>query len=262
MCVHQNIQEMKQYSSDLTDKQWQVIEKIQNDARKRQYEIRKIWDAIFYIVKSGCQWRMLPRDYAPWELVYYYYRRWKKEGLIEEVMDELVSKVRIKSGRKAYPTVGIIDSQTVKTTAVCGESRGYDAGKKIKGRKRHLVVDTMGLPLSISVHSAAIQDREGAIAVLSDVKDKHHQVIKIIADGGYRGKLIDFVKTNFTWTLEIIKRNTARFQILPKRWIVERTFAWIHNFRRHSKDYEYLIESSIAMLQLAFIRLILNKLLI
>jgi putative transposase len=168
---------MKKYSTNLDDLQWQIIEKIQNDQRTRRHSLRSIWYAIFYITKSGCQWRMLPLDFAPWQTVYYYFRKWKREGLIEEIHDMLVLKVRTVSGKKATPTVGIIDSQSVKTTLVAGESRGYDARKKTKGRKRHIIVDTMGLLLSVVVHSADIQDRDGAKMALDNLKYRYFNVI-------------------------------------------------------------------------------------
>jgi putative transposase len=179
------------YSTDLNDLQWQVIENIQNDKRVRSHSLRSIWNAIFYITKTGCQWRMLPKDYPPWQTVYYYFSKWKKEGLIEEVHDTLVKKIRINSGKNALPTVGIMDSQSVKTTAVAGEERGYDAGKKIKGRKRHIIVDTLGLLLSVIVHSADIQDRNGARLVMESIRFKYGSIKKIFADGGYAGKLLD-----------------------------------------------------------------------
>ena len=251
---------MKKYSTDLNDLQWQIIEKIQNDHRIRRHKLRNIWNAVFYITKSGCQWRMLPSDFAPWQTVYYYFRKWKMEGLIEEIHDMLVTKVRINSGKKETPTVGIIDSQSVKTTLVAGESRGYDAGKKTKGRKRHIIVDTLGLLLAVVVHSADIQDRDGAKMAMDNLRHKYFRIIKIFADGGYAGQLIDYVKERFNWVLEIVKRNeTGMFKVLPKRWIVERTISWINNYRRNSKDYENLTETSEAIIQLAMIRIMLNR---
>jgi putative transposase len=250
---------MKKYSTDLTDLQWQFIEKIQKDKRVRKHSLRNIWDAIFYITKSGCQWRMLPGDYPPWQTVYYYFRKWKREGLIEEVHDMLVKKSRHSAGKEEMPSVGIIDSQTVKTTSVAGEARGYDAGKKTKGRKRHIIVDTLGLLLSVVVHSADIQDRDGAKLVMDSIRYKYNNIVKIFADGGYAGGLIDYVQKTFRWVLEIVKRDAPGFKVLPKRWIVERTISWINNFRRNSKDYEYLTETSVAMVQLTMIRIMLNR---
>lgn len=252
---------MKIYPSDLTDNQWQVIKEIVDDNRKRKHVMRKIVNAILYITKSGCQWRMLPKEFAPWQTVYYYFRQWKHNGLLEELHDFLVSKVRLKKGKLASPTVGIIDSQSIKTANVCQGNIGYDGGKKIKGRKRHIVVDTLGLILAIVVHSATPHDSKAAEGVLTEVKNKYiNGIVKIFADGGYRGELIETVRLKFGWILEVVKRNEeGKFKILPKRWIVERTFAWVSFQRRTSKDYERLTESSVAFIQLSMIRVMLNK---
>ena len=250
---------MKKYSTYLNDLQWQVIENIQKDKRLRSHSLRTIWNAIFYITKTGCQWRLLPLDFPPWQTVYYYFRNWKRIGLIDEVHDALVEKSRKDAGKKTTPSVGIIDSQSVKTTSVAGESRGYDAGKKTKGRKRHIIVDTMGLLLCVVVHSADIQDRDGAKLVMEKLKYNLSKIVKIFADGGYAGKLVEYVKDTFSWVLEIVKKEGNEFQVLPKRWIVERTISWINNSRRNSKDYEYLTETSEAMVQLAMIRIMLNR---
>ena len=250
---------MKKYSTDLNDLQWQIIEKIQKDQRVRKHSLKSIWNAIFYITKSGCQWRMLPDSFPAWQTVYYYFRKWKREGLIEQVHDMLVIKIRISSGKKETPSVGIIDSQSVKTTSIAGESRGYDAGKKTKGRKRHIIVDTMGLLLAVVVHSADIQDRDGAKLVMENLRYRYFSIVKIFADGGYAGQLIEYVKGAFNWILEIVKREGNDFKILPKRWIVERTIGWFNNYRRNSKDYEYLTETSEAIIQLAMIRIMLNR---
>ena len=252
---------MKNYPSDLTDNQWQGIKDLVDNDRKRKYKLRGIVNAIMYITKSGCQWRMLPIDFAPWQSVYYYFVKWKRDGLIEEVHDYLVGKIRMKMNKSPLPSVGIIDSQSAKTANVCEDNIGYDGGKKVKGRKRHIIVDTLGLILSVIIHSATIHDSKGAERVLEELKNKYLTGIKkIFADGGYRGELIDRVRLRFGWILEIIKRNeVGKFKVLPKRWIVERTFAWISFQRRNSKDYERLSESSIAFIQLSMIRLMLNK---
>lgn len=252
---------MKNYPSDLTDNQWQVIKNMVDTGRKRKYGLRGIVNAIMYITKSGCQWRMLPVGFAPWQSVYYYFVKWKRDGLIEEIHDYLVSKLRVKLNKNPLPSVGIIDSQSSKTINICQDNIGYDGGKKIKGRKRHIVVDTLGLLLSVVIHSATTHDSKGAEQVLEELKNKYLSgIIKIFADGGYRGELIERVRLRFGWILEIVKRNdTSHFRILPKRWIVERTFAWISFQRRTSKDYERLSESSIAFIHLSMIRLMLNK---
>ena len=251
---------MTNYPTNVTDSQWQVIEKFLDAGRKRKYELREIINAVLYLVKTGCQWRMLPKDFPGWQLVYYYFSKWNGDGTIEQIHESLVEKIRVKAGKKEEPTAGIIDAQSIRTTCVSSHSSGFDAGKKIKGRKRHIVVDTLGLILCTVVHSAAIQDRDGAKMVLAMLKERWKKIIKIIADGGYRGLLIEYAKQTFGYTLEIIKRDELhQFKVLPKRWIVERTFAWLDTNRRNSKDYERLTENSQAMIQLASIRINLKR---
>jgi putative transposase len=172
----------------------------------------------------------------------------------------LVTKVRTNAGKKETPTVGIIDNQSVKTTLVAEESRGYDAGKKTKGRKRHIIIDTMGLLLAVVVHSADMQDLDGTKITLDNLRHRYFSIIKIFADGGHAGQLIEYEKVTFSWVLEIVKRNeTGVFKLLPKRWIVERTISWFNNYRRNSKDNENLTETSEAIKQLAMIRIMLNR---
>jgi putative transposase len=252
---------MKTYPSDLTDNQWQVIKELLENGRKRRHGLREIMNGILYITKSGCQWRMLPKGFAPWQTVYYYFRQWKFNGVLEEIHDFLVHKVRLKKGKNPNPSIGIIDSQSVKTINVCQGNIGYDGGKKIKGRKRHIIVDTLGLILAIVVHSATSHDSKSAEPVFKELKNKYlNGIVKIFADGGYRGELIETARIKFGWILEIVKRNeTGMFKVLPKRWIVERTFAWISFQRRTSKDYERLAESSVAFVQLSMIRIMLNR---
>ena len=253
---------MKKYQSDLTESQWQIIEKIIDpDQRKRKYFMKDIFNSILYVVKGGIQWRMIPKDMVPWESAYYYFRKWKFNGLIEELHDFLVEKVRIKNGKKASPSVGIIDSQSVKASNMCEGNIGYDGGKKIKGKKRHIVVDTLGLVLIVVIHAANIHDSVGAKEVLKTLKDKFLAGIKkIFADGGYIGELIEWSKFSLGFEIEIVKRTEEhKFKILPKRWIVERTFGWLSFHRRLSRDYERLDESGVAFIQLAMVRLMLNK---
>jgi putative transposase len=253
---------MRNYPSDVTESQWQCIEKIVNpEQRKRKYFMKDIFNAVLYVVKGGVQWRMIPKDLVPWESAYYYFRKWKMNGVIDELQDFLVAKVRLKNGKKESPSVGIIDSQSAKASNMCVESVGYDGGKKINGRKRHIVVDTLGLILIVVIHAANIHDSIGAKKALQALKDKYLSAIKIIfADGGYLGNLIDWAKISFGFNIEVIKRTEEhKFKVLPKRWIVERTFAWLSFHRRLSKDYERLDETSVAHIQLAMIRLMLNK---
>lgn len=253
---------MKNYPSDVTESQWKIIEKIIDpEQRKRKYFMQSIFNAVLYVVKGGIQWRKIPKDLVPWETAYYYFRKWKLNGLIEELHDFLVEKVRLKKGKNIQPSAGIIDSQSAKASNMCGDKIGYDGGKKIKGRKRHIVVDTLGLILTVVVHAANIHDSVGAKQVLGALKDKYLSGIKVIfADGGYLGELTDWAKNVLGFQIQVVKRtHEHQFKVLPKRWIVERTFAWISFHRRLSKDYERLDETSIAHIQLAMIRLMLNK---
>jgi putative transposase len=251
---------MTNYSTNVSNSQWQIISKFLDLERKRKYELREIVNAILYLVKTGCQWRLLPGDFPKWKIVYYYFSTWKIEGLIERIHDSLVEKTRKSNERDKQPTAAVIDTQAVKSTLVSGESRGFDAGKKIKGIKRHILVDTMGLVLAVVIQSASVQDRQGAKAVIEKLITKWNRVIKIFADGGYRGKLIDNVKEWFKIEIEIVKRCELHlFKIIPKRWIVERTFSWIDTNRRNSKFYERLDDTGVAMVHLSAIRIMLNR---
>ena len=250
---------MTTYPTNLSDSQWQIIIKYLDVTRSRKYDLREIFNAILYVVKTGCQWRMLPRDFAPWESVYYYFSVWKKGEIFEIIHEELVEKTRVMKGKKEEPTVGIIDAQSVKNTLVSSQSKGFDAGKKIKGIKRHIIVDTLGLVLAVVIQSASVQDRDGAVEVVNKLCESWKKVVKIFADGGYSGQLINTIKTKFKIGLEIIKRNELRgFKILPKRWIVERTFSWIDTNRRNSKNYERLNNTGVAMVHLSTIRIMLK----
>lgn len=180
--------------------------------------------------------------------------------MIEVLQEAMVEKTRLKSGRKAWPTAGIIDSQSVKSTLVSSESKGFDAGKKVKGIKRHIITDTLGLVLAVVIQSASVQDRDGAMEVIGKMTKSWRTIIKIFADGGYRGKQLAAVKDKFQLEMEIIKRNELHtFKILPKRWIVERTFSWIDANRRNSKNYERLNNTDRAMVNLSSIKTMLNR---
>ncbi len=186
---------MSNYPTNLTEKQWQVIKNlVEPKERRRKKSLREIINAILYIVKSGCQWRMLPKDFAPWQTVYFYFRKWKFEGLFEEMMHHLRSLVRISYGKKSSPSIGIIDSRSVGTSHHINSSEyGIDGGKKVKGRKEHIVVDTLGLPMAVKVHAANIHDSIGAMMPINELRFMFPRLRKIIADGGYRGVLADKV---------------------------------------------------------------------
>ncbi len=258
----------KTYLTDLSEAEWHRLSRLvpapKPGGRPLKYPRRAILNAIFYLVRAGCPWRLLPVDLPPWKIVYHYFRLWTRSGWWQELHDHLRGQLRLQEGRRPQPTAGIIDSQSVKTASPTSE-RGFDAGKKITGRKRHVLVDTLGLMWLLVVHPANLQDRDGARLLLGALETFCLRLRLIWADGGYAGALVEWVaqlRQRAPIRLVIVKRrdDIKSFAVLPKRWIVERTFGWLSRSRRLCKDYETQVSHSQAMVLIAMSHLMLRRL--
>ena len=254
------------YTHDLTDAEWQLIHycfpKPANTGRPREHTYRELLNAMFYVVRTACQWRNLPKDFAPWRTVYHYFRLWKRTKLWVQIHTHLREHLRQGDGRQRQATAGIIDSQSVKSTE-CSDERGYDAGKKVNGRKRHVLVDTLGLVLLVLVLPANCQDRDAARQLLDTFfgQTSRRRLKHIWADGGYAGALVGLALKLWRCTIEIVKRTEAhRFRVLPRRWVVERTFGWMGRYRRLNRDYERQAQTGELIVYVAMIRLMLARL--
>lgn len=259
----------KRYPSDLTDGEWnhvkRLIPKAKPGGRPRTLNMREVLNAVFYLVRGGIAWAMLPKDFPNCKSVYHYFRLWRIQGRWQAIHDRLRTRLRMQAGRQRCPSAAILDSQSVKTTEVGGGERGFDKAKRINGRKRHLLVDTLGLVITARVHSAARGEREGAKWVLAGLATRMSRLRLIWADRGYTGPFIQWVRElrrRRRIKLEIVLRKYKQegFVVLARRWVVERTFGWLGRSRRLSKDYERLPESSEAMIYLAMTRLMLRRL--
>jgi len=250
------------YDTNLTDARWQIIAEFIEDGRKRKNSLRTIIDALLYVVKTGCQWRYLPKDFPKWQLVYYYFRKFETTGLIEMIHATLREKVRVKKGKQISPSLGLVDSQSVKTASLT-EEKGIDGNKKVNGRKRFILTDTLGLMMGILIVAANVGERAGAEKLFNQVQGKYPRLRKVLADQGFDGeKYVTQIELLFGFVFEIVNKvlGVGGFQVQPKRWIVERTFGWLIWNRRLVKDYEENTDVSKAVIQLAMIRIMLKQL--
>jgi transposase len=264
---------MPRYPSDATDAEWELLRPHAQammaelrrgpGGRPMEHDLRAVLDAIGYVTRYGIEWRALPVDFPPWEAVYAFFERWNARGLPQGLVDRLRERLRVACGRAELPTAGSIDSQSVKAADTVGAaSRGFDGGKKINGRKRHIAVDTLGLVLTVIVTAASVQDRDGAFRLLALLRERFSTIALVWADGGYAGRLVGWAHTVLAMTVTIVKRSddTTGFVVLPRRWVVERTFGWLMRYRRLVRDYERRPEHHEAMVLWATVAIMTRQL--
>lgn len=262
----------RRYPSDTTDAEWALLEPLlpapacraRLGGRPEKHHRRDIVDALRYIADNGTKWRALPADFPPWKTVHGFFTRWSSAGVFEAIRDRLREQIRLREDRNAQPSAAVIDSQSVRAAETVGRgTRGYDGGKKIDGRKRHIATDTLGLLLVVLVTAASTQDRTAARELLERVRQRFRGIRHIWADGGYTSNpLLEWAKSTLTITVEIVKKIAGQttFIILPRRWVVERTFSWICQARRNTRDYERLPEHSAAFINLSMITMMTRRL--
>jgi transposase len=264
-------QRRPRYGSDMSDAEWAVVKDLLpvpgwlsgRGGRPEGYCHRQMIDAVRYLVDNGIKWRAMPADFPPWPRVYAFFARWRDKGLVTELHDRLREAVRAGEGRSTEPSAGVVDSQSVKADAtVTFGSRGFDAGKKINGRKRHLLTDTLGLLLAVLVTPASVTDRDGARSLLSAAAGRFRRLARVWADGGYTGHLTDWTSQHLGLVLDIVRRgeDARGFQPLPRRWVVERSFAWFLRSRRLVRDYERRTDTSEAVIRWSMIALMNRRL--
>ncbi len=254
------------YPSDLTDAQWALIEPmvpVKPGGRPAKHPRRRIVEAILYLNRTGCAWRQLPHDFPPWDTVYWYFQRWNGDGTTDRIHDALRDAARDAAGRDPMASAGIVDAQSIKGADTVGkDSRGYDAGKKVNGRKRHVVVDTIGLLVVVLVTAASLQDRDGGRLVLDKARMKMPSIVLVWADGGYAGRCVEFARRVLRIAVDVVKKPEGQrtFEVLPRRWVVERTLSWLVRCRRLGRDYERLPAHAEAMVKWSMIGLMTRRL--